>query len=135
MLEDLRIREFSKEEARQLNPLQLALIGDGVFEIYIRNFILSNQTDLSAHKIHIKAIGYVKAKSQSSIIHSIENDLTEEEMYIYKRGRNAKSATVPKNANVIDYRNATGFEALLGFLYLTGNKERLFNILEKSTEI
>lgn len=135
MLEDLRIREFSKEEARQLNPLQLALIGDGVFEIYIRNFILSNQTDLSAHKMHIKAIGYVKAKSQSSIIHRIENDLTEEEMYIYKRGRNAKSATVPKNANVIDYRNATGFEALLGFLYLTGNKERLFNILEKSTEI
>ncbi|MDU5106420.1 ribonuclease III domain-containing protein [Clostridium sp.] len=135
MLEDLRIREFSKEEARQLNPLQLALIGDGVFEIYIRNFILSNQTDLSAHKMHIKAIGYVKAKSQSSIIHRIENDLTEEEMYIYKRGRNAKSATVPKNANVIDYRNATGFEALIGFLYLTGNKERLFNILEKSTEI
>ncbi|MFU7515961.1 Mini-ribonuclease 3 [Clostridium sp. HCS.1] len=135
MLEDLRIREFSKEEARQLNPLQLALIGDGVFEIYIRNFILSNQTDLSAHKMHIKAIGYVKAKSQSSIIHRIENDLTEEEMYIYKRGRNAKSPTVPKNANVIDYRNATGFEALIGFLYLTGNKERLFNILEKSTEI
>lgn len=135
MLEDLRIREFSKEEARQLNPLQLALIGDGVFEIYIRSFILSNQTDLSAHKMHIKAIGYVKAKSQSSIIHRIENDLTEEEMYIYKRGRNAKSATVPKNANVIDYRNATGFEALIGFLYLTGNKERLFNILEKSTEI
>ena len=135
MLEDLRIREFSKEEARQLNPLQLALIGDGVFEIYIRNFILSNQTDLSAHKMHIKAIGYVKAMSQSSIIHRIENDLTEEEMYIYKRGRNAKSATVPKNANVIDYRNATGFEALIGFLYLTGNKERLFNILEKSTEI
>lgn len=68
-------------------------------------------------------------------MHNIENDLTEDEMYIYKRGRNAKSATVPKNANVIDYRNATGFEALLGFLYLTGNKERLFNILEKSTEI
>ena len=135
MLEDLRIREFSKEEARQLNPLQLALIGDGVFEIYIRNFILSNQTDLSAHKMHIKAIGYVKAKSQSAIMHSIENDLTEEEMYIYKRGRNAKSATVPKNANVIDYRNATGFEALIGFLYLTGNKERLFNILKKSTEM
>lgn len=135
MLEDLRIREFSKEEARQLNPLQLALIGDGVFEIYIRNFILSNNTELSAHKMHVKAIGYVKAKSQSTIMHIIEKDLTEDELYIYKRGRNTKSATVPKNADVIDYRNATGFEALLGFLYLTGNRERLFNILEKSTEI
>ena len=134
MLEDLRIREFNKEEARQLNPLQLALIGDGVFEIYIRNYILSNNTQLSAHKMHVKAIGYVKAKSQSAIMHSIEETLTEDEMYIYKRGRNAKSATVPKNSSVIDYRNATGFEALIGYLYLIGNKERLFNILEKSTE-
>ncbi|MGG7143872.1 Mini-ribonuclease 3 [Clostridium nigeriense] len=135
MLEDLRIREFSREEARQLNPLQLALIGDGVFEVYIRNYILSNNTQLSAHKIHVKAISYVKAKSQSNIMHIIEEELMEDELYIYKRGRNTKSATVPKNANVIDYRNATGFEALLGYLYLTGNKERLFNILEKSTEI
>lgn len=135
MLEDLRVREFSKEEARRLNPLQLALIGDGVYEIYIRNFILSNNTELSAHKMHVKAIGYVKAKSQSAIMHNIEDALTEDELYIYKRGRNTKSATVPKNADVIDYRNATGFEALLGYLYLIGNKERLYNILEKSTEI
>lgn len=135
MLEDLRVREFSKEEARRLNPLQLALIGDGVYEIYIRNFILSNNTELSAHKMHVKAIGYVKAKSQSAIMHNIEDTLTEDELYIYKRGRNTKSATVPKNADVIDYRNATGFEALLGYLYLIGNKERLYNILEKSTEI
>ena len=68
-------------------------------------------------------------------MHNIEDTLTEDELYIYKRGRNTKSATVPKNADVIDYRNATGFEALLGYLYLIGNKERLYNILEKSTEI
>ncbi len=134
MLEDLRVREFNIEEARRLNPLQLALIGDGVYEIYIRNYILSNNTDLSAHKIHVKAIGYVKAKSQSNIMHNIEDILTEDELYIYKRGRNAKSATIPKNADVIDYRNATGFEALVGYLYLIGNKERLNIILEKSTE-
>lgn len=135
MLEDLRVREFSKDEARRLNPLQLALIGDGVYEIYIRNHILSNNTELSAHKIHVKAIGYVKAKSQSTIMHSIEDTLTEDELYIYKRGRNTKSATIPKNADVIDYRNATGFEALIGYLYLTGNKERLDTILEKSTQL
>lgn len=135
MLNDLRIREFTKEEAKQLNPLQLALIGDGAYEIFIRNYILSHQTDLSAHKIHVEAIKYVKAKSQSLIMHELESELTEEEQYIFKRGRNAKSATVPKNANVRDYRMATGFEALAGYLYLIGDFERLQFIFEKSIDI
>lgn len=135
MLEDLRSREFSSDEARRLNPLQLALVGDAVFEIYIRSYILSKNTELSAHKMHVEAIKYVKAKSQSTIIKDIEEELEEDEMYIYKRGRNTKSATTPKNANMIDYRNATGFEALLGYLYLIGNKDRLFYILEKSTKV
>ena len=135
MLDDLRIREFSKDEARNLNPLQLALIGDGVYEIFVRSYILSNNIDLSAHKIHINAIGYVKAKSQSTIIHNLESDLTEEELYIFKRGRNTKSATVPKNADVRDYRAATGFESLVGYLYLIGDKVRLEYILSKSMTI
>ena len=135
MLDDLRIKEFTKTEAKLLNPLQLALIGDGVFEIFIRNYILTNNTGLSAKKIHVKAIGYVKAKSQSLIMHEIEELLNEEEMAVFKRGRNAKSATVPKNADVRDYRMATGFEALIGYLYLCGDKERLSFILNKSTEI
>lgn len=135
MLDDLRIREFSREEAKQLNPLQLALVGDGVYEVFIRNYILSSNTSLSAHKVHVRAIGFVKAKSQSLIMHKIEDILTEEEDYIFKRGRNAKSATVPKNADVRDYRMATGFEALVGYLYLASDGERLKFILEKSVEI
>lgn len=135
MLDDLRIREFSENEARMLNPLQLALIGDGVYEIFIRNYVLSLNTDLSAHKMHKAAIGFVNAKSQSTIMHSLEEELTEDEMYIFKRGRNAKSPTVPKNADVRDYRMATGFEALVGYLYLIGNKERLNYILKRSSEI
>jgi ribonuclease-3 family protein len=135
MLEDLRIKEFSKDEARMLNPLQLAIIGDGIFEVFIRNYILTQNTALSANKIHVKAIGYVKAKSQSYIMHEMEEILTDEEEAVYKRGRNAKSATVPKNAEVRDYRMATGFEALVGYLYLTGNKERLEFIFNKSIEI
>jgi ribonuclease-3 family protein len=135
MLNDLRMREFSKEEARMLNPLQLALIGDGVFEVFIRNYILMQNTALSANKIHVKAIGYVKAKSQSYIMHEIETLLNEEEEAVYKRGRNAKSATVPKNADVRDYRMATGFEALIGYIYLIGDKERLAFILDKSIEV
>lgn len=135
MLDDLRTREFTKEEARRLNPLQLALIGDAVFETFIRNYILSNNVELSVHKIHLKAIQYVKAQAQSKIIKTIEDSLEEDELYIYKRGRNTKSATIPKNADVIDYRNATGFEALIGYLYLIGNKTRLSEILERSMEI
>lgn len=135
MLENFRVREFSKDEARRLNPLQLALVGDGVYEVFIRDYILSNNTELSAHKIHRKAIGYVKAKSQSDIMHNIEELLTEEESYIYKRGRNAKSATVPKNADVRDYRMATGFEALVGYLYLINDKERLEFVFNKSIEL
>ena len=121
MLKDLRTKEFTEKEARLLNPLQLALIGDGVYELFIRNSILSKNLELSAHKMHVKAIGYVKAKSQSSIMHEIEDKLTENESYIFKRGRNTKSATVPKNADVRDYRMATGFEALVGYLYLIGD--------------
>ena len=129
MLDDFRTREFSKSEARTLNPLQLAIIGDAVYEVYIRSYILTKHTDYSAHKIHKNAIDYVKAKAQSMIMHEMEEELDEEEMYIFKRGRNAKSATVPKNANVRDYRMATGFEALVGYLYLIGDKKRLEVIL------
>lgn len=135
MLGDLRIKEFTKDEARMLNPLQLAMIGDGVFEVFIRNYILTTNTALSANKIHVKTIGYVKAKSQSYIIHELESSLNEDEYMIYKRGRNAKSPTVPKNADVRDYRMATGFEALVGYLYLIGEKERLEFIFNKSVEL
>lgn len=135
MLEDLRVREFSEKEARMLNPLQLAIIGDGVYEIFIRNYVISSNPELSAHKIHREAIGYVKAKAQSDIMHAIEDELLEDEQYIFKRGRNTKSATVPKNADVRDYRMATGFEALIGYLYLSGKKERLEFVLNKSIEV
>lgn len=135
MLDDFRMREFTKNEARMLNPLQLALVGDGVFEVFIRDYILTENMALSANKIHVKAIKYVKAKSQAYIMHQIEEILTEEEMAVYKRGRNAKSATVPKNAEVRDYRMATGFEALVGYLYLIGDKKRLELIFNKSIEV
>ena len=121
MLQDYREKEFSAKDAKLLNPLQLALIGDAVYELYIRNYILANNISLSAHKIHVKAIGYVKAKNQSAIMHSL--------------GRNAKSATVPKNADVRDYRMATGFEALVGYLHLIGDYERLNYILSKAVTI
>lgn len=135
MLDDFRIKGYTIEEAKLLNPLQLAIIGDAVYEVFIRNYVLSTDNQLSAHKIHKRAINYVKAKSQALIIHELENELSEDELYIYKRGRNTKSNTVPKNADVRDYRMATGFEALVGYLYLIGSKERLDYIFNKSIEI
>lgn len=134
MLENFRTREFTKDEARRLNPLQLALIGDAVYEVFIRGYVIANNTELSAHKIHREAINYVKAKGQSDIMHNIEDLLNEEESYIFKRGRNAKSATVPKNVDVRDYRMATGFEALVGYLYLINDIERLEFVFNKSIE-
>ena len=131
----LKSKTFTKDEARLLNPLQLALIGDGVYELFIRNHILVTNTELNVHKMHVKTIGYVKAKSQSAIMHVIEGELTDEAMYIFKRGRNAKSFTVPKNADVRDYRMATGFEALIGYLYLINNVERLEELLKKALTI
>jgi ribonuclease-3 family protein len=133
-LENLLYRKFTKEEARMLNPLQLAFVGDGVYEVFIRNYILNNNKELSTHKLHVEAIKYVKAHAQSEIIRRIESDLTEEEIYIYKRGRNTKSATVPKNADLAEYRAATGFEALVGYLYLINQIDRLNTILLKSVE-
>ncbi|SHI89052.1 Mini-ribonuclease 3 [Clostridium intestinale] len=133
-MENLLYRKFAKEEARMLNPLQLAFVGDGVYEVFIRNYILNNNKELSTHKLHVEAIKYVKAHAQSEIIRRIESDLTEEEIYIYKRGRNTKSATVPKNADLAEYRAATGFEALVGYLYLINEIDRLNTILLKSVE-
>lgn len=121
--------KFTKEEAKQLNPLVLAFIGDGIYEVFIRSYIVSNNRNMSVHKLHVKTISYVRAHEQSNFMNEIIPHLDEEELSIYKRGRNAKSGTVPKNADVREYRNATGFEALMGYLYLTDKKERLEELL------
>lgn len=134
MLDNMLFKEYTKQKARMFNPLQLAIIGDAVYEVCIRNYIFNGNQGLSAHKIHIEAIKYVKAKAQSDLMLIIDCELTEEERYIFKRGRNTKSATVPKNANVRDYRAATGMEALVGYLYLTNQHERLENLIKLGIE-
>lgn len=122
--------KLSLDEARRMNGLTLAYIGDAVFEVMVREYLVINNQMMSAHKLHLKAVSYVKAQAQSDFIKSIEEQLTEEELHIFKKGRNAKSPTVPKNASVTDYRAATGFEALVGYLYITGQVDRLEFILK-----
>ena len=118
-----------------MSPLVLAYLGDTVYESYIREHLIRQNMNRKVNNLHKLDIQYSKAKAQATIIHEIENELTEEEMKIFKRGRNQKSHTAPKNADIIDYKYATGFEALIGYLYLSEDKERLEYIVKKGIEI
>ena len=115
-----------------MSPLVLAYIGDTVYETYIRDHLIKCNKNKKVNDLHKLAINYVKAKAQSDIIHSIEDELTEEEQRIYKRGRNQKSHTSPKNGDIIVYKHATGFEALIGYLYLDKQLDRLEYLVDKS---
>ena len=110
-----------------VNPLVLAYLGDGVFEVYVREHLIVERGISKPDLLQKEAVLYVSAKAQSEFMKEaiLNNWVSEEEIAIYKRGRNAKSATVPKNADVRDYRMATGFEALIGYLYLIGDTDRL----------
>ena len=118
-----------KPDVRELSSLTLAFIGDAVYELFIRTKILA-MGNRPAGQLHKIAVGYVKAKAQSDAMHKILDELSDEEKEIYKRGRNTNIHTVPKNADMNDYRQATGLEALVGYLYITGKNERLNEILE-----
>lgn len=123
---------LDEEDLAMLSPLQLAYMGDAVYELLIRTYIMD--IDLSVNQLHKEATKYVKANAQSEIIHYLEGYLTEDEKGIVKRGRNAKTNTNPKNTSMIDYKFATGLEALFGNLYLTEQYSRisqLFDIIKE----
>ncbi|EGD48301.1 ribonuclease III [Ruminiclostridium papyrosolvens DSM 2782] len=120
-------------DVMNLQPLVLAYIGDAVYEVYIRTMLVVNNKS-NVNMLHKMSVKYVKAKSQADIVHRVNDRLTADEQDIVRRGRNAKSATVPKHADVTDYRYSTGFEALIGYLYLMNNYERLMEILRLAIE-
>lgn len=121
-----------EQEVKLMAPLTWAYIGDCVYELYVRTKLV-NETKLKPHALHIEAIKHVKAKAQAETLQKIYEDLTEEEKDIVRRGRNAENHHLPKNANVHEYMYSTAFEALIGYLYLTKQKTRLKEILEKSS--
>lgn len=123
--------EFT-QRPNDYNPLVLAYIGDSLYDVYVRSRIISEHGGISAHKMHVMAIKYVQAHGQSEAVKYIEAELSEDELTAYKRGRNTKSYTVPKNADVGEYRRATGFEALIGWLYVGGKTDRMNEIMERS---
>ena len=120
-LEDTDIRTYS--------PLTLAYIGDAIYELVIRT-ILVEKGNTQVNKLNQRANRLVKASAQSEMIEKLKPHLTEEEMAVFKRGRNAKSYTMAKNATMSDYRRATGFEALMGYLYLTEQWERMLELIK-----
>lgn len=131
-LKFLEIKDYSEAEVREFNPLALAYIGDAAFEILVRSEILDVRKN--PNKLHRESIRYVRAKGQRELFEKIEDKLTEDEYKIFKRGRNAKSHTVPKNADPIDYRIATGVEALFGYLYLLKRYERIRDLFKEMTK-
>ena len=119
----------------EVSSLALAYLGDSIYESYIREYLIRGNCNKKVNDLHKAAIKYSNAKAQASIIHNMMEEFSEEEMRIYKRGRNQKSHTSPKNADIIDYKCATGFEALVGYLYLSEEKERLEYIIYKGISI
>ncbi len=128
---------MTKIDYKQLNGLALAYIGDGIYDLYIRKYVLEKGLT-QPNRLHRATTNYVSAKAQAFIVHQLieeQNYLTEEEINYYKRGRNAKSHTSAKNADITTYRIATGFEALCGYLYLSQQQARLEDIFIRSIAI
>lgn len=117
----------SLTEAEQYSPLVLAYMGDAVYELYVRQMLI-RKANTQVDKLHKSAIQIVKAEAQCEAFRKIENILTEKEIAVFKRGRNTKSS-VPKHSSVMEYRTATGLEALIGYIYISGDTERLNYIM------
>ena len=128
---DTFTKEFNlgdKVPPSQYSPLTLAYIGDAVYELFVRTYLLRD-ANFPVNKLHKAAIGLVNAKAQSDLFQKVKDTLTEDELAVYKRGRNTNSHP-PKNADMVDYKSATGIETLIGYLYLKGESERILEILK-----
>ncbi|MBP1578240.1 MAG: hypothetical protein J6C75_07150 [Oscillospiraceae bacterium] len=119
-----------KPDMRLINPLTLAFVGDGVYEMLVREEIVRRHTSLSAKKLHALTVEMVRATAQCRGYELIAPHLTEEETSIFKRGRNSNGITAPKHTSVAQYRVATGLEALFGWLYLSGESERIRELFQ-----
>ena len=129
-------RDFEVKEVdiNTYSPLTLAFIGDSIYDLVIRTVIVE-QGNRQPQSLHKKKSSIVKAQTQALFIEALTDELDEKEADIYRRGRNAKSYTSAKNASIGDYRKATGFEALMGYLYLTGKEDRMLSLIKRAIEL
>ena len=132
-IEDFIKLEKDEQEINQLSPLVWAYVGDCVYELYVRTYLIET-TKLNPHKLHIEAIKYVKAGAQCKALENIMDKLTDEEKDIVRRGRNAQNHHLPKNSNVQEYMYSTAFESLIGYLYLSKKYDRVKTIINLTIE-
>lgn len=128
-IEEIVKGQRTQTEVNMMSPLVWAYVGDAVYEIHIRTYLV-NTTKLKPNKLHIESIKYVKAKAQADTLNKIYDKLTDEEKDIVRRTRNTENHHLPKNAELKDYMYATAFEGLIGYLFLTNQNERLEEILK-----
>ena len=125
------LENLDEKEVKNLNPQVLAFVGAGVYSLYIRHKVVLNE-GLKGKGLHERVTNFVKASGQSNFISKLLPLLSSEELQVFKRARNHKTLSQSKNANIVDYKRATGLEALLGYLYLSGKYDRLNEILKIS---
>ena len=118
--------QMKEVDVHSYSPLTLAYIGDSIYDLIIKSLVI-NQGNRQVNKLHKETSMYVQASTQSLMMRAMQEELTEEEHAVYKRGRNAKSVSPAKNQSITDYRRATGFEALLGYLYLKKEWKRMLD--------
>ena len=123
-----RALRYPVEDPRQIPALNLAYVGDTVYDLYVRAYLIHTHPE-TVHALHLLSAKMVCAQGQARAFFALEGELTQEELSVYRRGRNTHSGTVPKNANVADYRVATGLETLLGHLWVLGREERIDQLM------
>lgn len=126
---ELSLQPVNETNANTINPVSLAYLGDTVYDLYIRTYLVKNKLG-NVNALHHYAASMVNARAQAAAAEYLLEFLTEEEKAVYRRGRNAKSGGVPKNMEVADYRKATGIEAVLGYLYVLGRQQRLNELMK-----
>ena len=127
MFNELKI--LTVQQAKQISPVTLAFVGDAVYSLYVREKVVTCH-DLKPNELQKLTTREVSAHGQSGLLEKIECKFNQDETEVYHRGRNAKKTTKSKNASVAEYNRSTGFEAVLGFLYLTGQRERISYLIE-----
>lgn len=134
LLEQIK-KEFDCKEVdiKAYSPLTLAYIGDSIYDVIIRTVVVE-RGNRSVNNLHKTTVGFVNAGTQAKIVDALQDILTDEERTVYRRGRNAKSYTVAKNASVEEYRKATGMEALMGYLYLQNRMRRAIELVKAGLE-
>ena len=125
---------FEQQDIRSFSPLTLAYLGDAVMEVVVRTVVIE-QGNRPVNELHKISTSFVKAEAQAKMVLGLQEEFTEEERQIIRRGRNAKPYTTAKNASRADYHKATGFEALMGYLYLTGQAERMLLLVKKGMDL